>query len=74
MKIGTTGKPLTLFIIVEDEAISLFTLNTIANPSMKLSEVEPHLEELERFGVDKTMAAEWINGAFQDVKKLRSFK
>ena len=73
-KIGTTGQPLNLFISVGDVHFDLFTLNFVANPSMNLAEVMPHELALQKFQVTTEMAQAWIQEAFVEVKKLRSFK
>ena len=73
-KLGTSGKPLALNILVNDVQYDLFTLKTIANPSMNLSEVVPNEQALAKFKVDMDTAKQWIKEAFDEVKKLKSFK
>ena len=70
MRLGNTGKPLTLVLTDGENTCALFVLNSVAAPSMRLTNVDYEEKVLNKFDVTPMMADEWINSSIKELGRF----
>ena len=70
MKLGSNGRPLTLFLASEEPCWEFFSMEGVATPSMALEEVKVHYDDLQLWGGTRQVADAWVQQAFEEVQKF----